>query len=52
MKDLLTIVIPCKNENSILIETLNCLKDQEDIEGTKIINHSFTQITITGNDTI
>jgi len=37
MKDLLTIVIPCKNENSILIETLNCLKDQNNIKGTKII---------------
>jgi glycosyltransferase involved in cell wall biosynthesis len=37
MKDLLTIVIPCKNENSILIETLGCLKDQEGIEDTKII---------------
>jgi glycosyltransferase involved in cell wall biosynthesis len=37
MKDLLTIVIPCKNENSILIETLSCLKDQEDIKDTRII---------------
>jgi len=47
MKDLLTIVIPCKNESSILIETLNCLKDQDNIKGTKIIiSDSSTDSTI------
>lgn len=37
MKELLTIVIPCKNEKSILVEALYCLKDQKNIKGVKII---------------
>jgi len=37
MKDQLTIVIPCKNEKGILVETLDCIKNQIGFEGVKII---------------
>lgn len=37
MKDKLTIVIPCKNEKEVLIETLDLLKHQTRIENVKII---------------
>jgi predicted glycosyltransferase involved in capsule biosynthesis len=37
MKDILTIVIPCKNENDILFKTLFFLNKQNDIKGTNII---------------
>lgn len=33
----LTIVIPCKNENHIILETLRLLKDQENIKDVRII---------------
>jgi glycosyltransferase involved in cell wall biosynthesis len=37
MKELLSIVIPCKNEKTILVECLYCLKDQDNIDTVKII---------------
>ena len=37
MKELLSIVIPCKNEKTILVESLDCLKDQDNIDTVKII---------------
>ena|ERR1035437_8428252 len=37
IKDLLTIVIPCKNENLIIEKTLKYLNIQQDIKGTKVI---------------
>jgi glycosyltransferase involved in cell wall biosynthesis len=37
MKDYLTIVIPCKNEKGILVETLDYIKNQIGSEGIKII---------------
>lgn len=37
MKDLVTIVIPCKNEYSYIYNTLACIADQMNSEGVKII---------------
>ena len=37
MKDLVTIVIPCKNEYSYIYNTLACIADQINSEGVKII---------------
>ena len=37
MKNTLSIVIPCKNENFVLIETLHCLLNQKGIEDVSII---------------
>jgi glycosyltransferase involved in cell wall biosynthesis len=37
IKDLLTIVIPCKNESELIDLTLSLLNKQEDISGTKVI---------------
>ena len=37
MKELLSIVIPCKNEKTVLVESLYCLKDQDNIDTVKII---------------
>ena len=37
MKDMLTIVIPCKNEKYTLIETLDLIRQQLRIEGVKIV---------------
>jgi glycosyltransferase involved in cell wall biosynthesis len=37
LKRLLTIVIPCKNENQIIDKTLSLLNFQKNIQGTKII---------------
>ncbi len=37
IKDLLTIVIPCKNEGLIIKKTLNLLNKQIGIDGTKVI---------------
>jgi glycosyltransferase involved in cell wall biosynthesis len=37
MKDKLTIVIPCKNEENYIGNLLNYLKNQKDIEGVRII---------------
>ena len=37
IKDLLTIVIPTKNESELIDVTLNHLNKQYDINGTKII---------------
>jgi len=37
LKDLLTIVIPCKNEGLNITRTLRCINKQQDIHGTKII---------------
>jgi glycosyltransferase involved in cell wall biosynthesis len=36
MKDKLTIVIPCKNEENYIGDLLNSLKNQKDIEGVRI----------------
>ena len=36
MKDEVTIVIPCKNEESYIYDLLDCLKKQKGIEGIKI----------------
>ena len=37
IKDILTIVIPCKNENLVIQRTLSYLNMQKDIDGTKVI---------------
>jgi glycosyltransferase involved in cell wall biosynthesis len=37
MKDQLTIVIPCKNEKGVLVETLDFIKNQVGSEGIRII---------------
>jgi len=37
LKDLLTIVIPCKNEKDIILKTLELLNFQKDIKGVKVI---------------
>jgi glycosyltransferase involved in cell wall biosynthesis len=37
IKDLLTIVIPCKNEMELIDLTLSLINKQEDISGTRVI---------------
>jgi len=37
LKDFLTIVIPCKNENKTIDKTLSLLNQQKNIQGTKVI---------------
>ena len=37
MKDLITIVIPCKNEKDVILKTLDLLNYQTDIHGVKVI---------------
>jgi glycosyltransferase involved in cell wall biosynthesis len=37
MKDEISIIIPCKNENSLLLGTLHLLNNQLDIDGVIII---------------
>jgi glycosyltransferase involved in cell wall biosynthesis len=37
LKHFLTIVIPCKNENQIIDQTLSLLNSQKNIQGTKVI---------------
>lgn len=37
MKDLLTIVIPCKNESDLISDTLYHLNKQNSIKGVKVI---------------
>ena len=37
VKDLLTVVIPCKNERDLIDLTLGCLNKQYNIKGTKVI---------------
>ena len=37
LSDLLTIVIPCKNEKDIISKTLDLLNHQTSIEGVKVI---------------
>ena len=36
MKDEVTIVVPCKNEESYIYYLLDCLKKQKGIEGIRI----------------
>jgi len=37
LNELLTIVIPCKNEEDIISKTLDLLNHQTDISGVKVI---------------
>ncbi len=37
IKDILTIVIPCKNEGKVIEKTLHCLNNQKNILGTNVI---------------
>jgi len=47
MKDLLTIVIPCKNEKNIILKTLDLLNYQTDIFSVKVIVCDISDDTIT-----
>jgi glycosyltransferase involved in cell wall biosynthesis len=47
MKDLLTIVIPCKNEKDIILKTLDLLNYQTDIFNVKVIVCDISDDTIT-----
>ena len=37
MKNLITIIIPCKNEKDVILKTLDLLNYQKDISGVKVI---------------
>jgi glycosyltransferase involved in cell wall biosynthesis len=52
MKDLITIVIPCKNEKDVILKTLDLLNYQSDIHNVKIIVCDASNDGITKPDLI